>query len=689
MKTAVAVVAVVLLAATLSALDARQSSPQALFEKALALEEVQGKVTEAIAVYQKVVSESGDKALAAQAQLHIGLCYEKLGLEMARDAYEKVIRNYPGQAAAVAVAQEKLDAILRAASLSKKGAAEVTIRNVPIPPEPPLELNKVSSDGKYLSYVDGNTGDLGVKKLSTGALRLLTTEGKDYSQYAYSPQWSPDSTKLAFSWLRADRILELRTIALDGSPARVLLRANEGEAVEPMDWSPDGKLVLAIAYTKERTRELGLVSAAGGSFRSLKAYRSSNVAPDRGLFSPDGLFVAYSRPTEESVRARDVFLLSADGSRESPLIQHPADDVLLAWLPDGRGILFASDRAGTFDLWTVQLDKGQAQGAPTLVKRALGPITPMGLTRMGAFYYRTPGSFMDVFTASFDPRTGSVAGSPKKEPLPFEGHNRMPDWSPDGKHLAYVSQRPGERKGVLCIYSADTGKVREYRPGKGFGYPRWAPDGQHLYLMAPSFEGRGIYRMDVQSGEVTPFLGAGADESVFSLRASADQKWIVYSQDGKTVDRLIRRNAESGQEHEIERARDLSNVALSPDGSRLAWILKPDEKTRVLKVMEFPDGTPREIQKLTMVDNWNFDLGWSPDGRFIYYFDRAPGTGEWRLRRVAAEGGEAQDLGLTSRYFEQLSVHPDGSRITYSGPPTTSEPPQVWVMENFLPATKR
>jgi Tol biopolymer transport system component len=90
-----------------------------------------------------------------------------------------------------------------------------------------------------------------------------------------------------------------------------------------------------------------------------------------------------------------------------------------------------------------------------------------------------------------------------------------------------------------------------------------------------------------------------------------------------------------------------------------------------------------------MVDNWNFDLGWSPDGRFIYYFDRAPGTDEWRLRRVAAEGGQAQDLGLTSRYIDQLSVHPDGSRITYSGPPTTSEPPQVWVMENFLPATKR
>jgi hypothetical protein len=90
MKTVVAVVAVVLLAATLSALDARQSSPQVLFERALALEEVQGKVTEAIAVYQQVVVESKDKTLAARAQLRIGLCYERLGLEKAREAFESI-----------------------------------------------------------------------------------------------------------------------------------------------------------------------------------------------------------------------------------------------------------------------------------------------------------------------------------------------------------------------------------------------------------------------------------------------------------------------------------------------------------------------------------------------------------------------------------------------------------------------
>jgi tetratricopeptide (TPR) repeat protein len=119
MRTAVALVAVVLVAVTLSAVGAQQSSPQVLFEKALALEEVQGKPAEAIAVYEKVVSESGDKALAARAQLHIGLCYERMGLEKAREAFEKVVKNFPGQTATVAVAQEKLNDITRAASLAK------------------------------------------------------------------------------------------------------------------------------------------------------------------------------------------------------------------------------------------------------------------------------------------------------------------------------------------------------------------------------------------------------------------------------------------------------------------------------------------------------------------------------------------------------------------------------------------
>jgi Tol biopolymer transport system component len=679
MKARCLTVFVTLVALALLSSAAVQQNAAQLYQSGVYAEEIEGNLQKAIGIYEQVLKQFPDsRDTAASAQLHIGLCYEKLGLEKAREAFEKVIRNYPGQAAAVAVAQEKLDNILRARSLSKKGERELTIRQIQTPAdwEGP---GVVSPNGKYVADIDGNTGDLWISELSTGNQRRLTDEGKDYSQYGFGPRWSPDSARLAFTWLNAKNVAELREVALDGSRPRVLGGDGKWGWVQPRDWSPDGRQILITAYVyKQRTLDLSLASVADGSVRSLKTF-------------PDGQAVACSRPSRKGARERDVFLLSVDGGHESPLIEHPADDELLGWLPDGRGILFASDRSGTVDIWTVPVDKGQVRGAPTLVKRGVGPITPLGLTRGGAFYYRTPGSFMDVYTAGLDSKTGKVVGSPKKEPLPFEGHNMMPDWSPDGNRLAYVSRRPGEKLWILCVYSADTGKVREYRLDKTYAYPRWGPDGRDLYVQATVADGQGIHRMDVERGEVTPVLPAAGEDYLHDLRTSPDRKWIVYGRDTKTICQILRRDAATGQEKELDRTPfDNGTLAFSADGRHLALLLRTDENTRVIKVMEFPDGTPREILRFKQTGRWIIDLAWSPDGRFIYYSDNPTDkTGEWRLRRVLAEGGDAQDVGLVMRYYRQVSVHPDGSRITFSSSPSNPEPSQVWVMENFLPATKR
>jgi Tol biopolymer transport system component len=323
----------------------------------------------------------------------------------------------------------------------------------------------------------------------------------------------------------------------------------------------------------------------------------------------------------------------------------------------------------------------------------MGPITPLGLTRAGAFYYRTPSSLMDVYTVSLDPQTGNVTGPPKKEPLSWEGNNRWPDWSPDGKRLAYVSTRPTvvgpfqpgrAREFIVCVYSADTGSVREYRHEKVFLGPHWSPDGRYLYVAASNMDGRGIYRLDVESGEFTPFLGAGENQAVRYFQVSADGKWIVY---GRGNSRILRRDARTGEEKELDSSSfPLVNLVLSRDGSHLAYALQIDEKTKVLKVMQFPDGTPKEIQRLRETGGGPSEIALSPDGRFIYYSDVLPeGGGAWRLWRIPADGGNAQDVGLGVRNFEQLSVHPDGARITFSADTINPERSQVWVMENFLP----
>jgi Tol biopolymer transport system component len=656
---------------------------EAQLQAAINKETVEGDLKGAIEQYKAIaVLPDAGRATVATALLRMGQCHEKLGAadtEEARKVYEQVVRDFGDQTDVVVVAQERLDNILRAASLAKKGEQDITIRKVPTPKGFTV-TGAVSPDGKYLADIGENECDLRITEILTGRQRFLTTRG----ECSWSPRWSPDSTKLAVAHKPG-----LCVIALDGSAPRVLVDLSaDDRRFEPLDWSPDGKYILILAWSASgKAPEVSLVTVADGSVRSLK----TEVFRAMGLdyrFSPDGLYVVYSRPVTQDDLKRDVYLLSVDGTRETPLIQHAADDAFLEWLPDGRGILFASNRAGTDDLWSIQIDKGQPQGAPTLVRRSIGPITPMRLTKGGAFYYETPASFMDVYTVSLDPNTGNVTGPSKKEPLTYQGHNRWPDWSPDGRHLAYVSVRPTivgpffpgrARESLVCIYSADTGRVREY-PGVRASSTRWSQDGRYLYVTASNVGGGGIHRINFESGEVMPFLlkanGGG-------VQVSADGQWVVYCRDR----RIQRRNVRSGEEKELD-GPDVYPVhlALSTDGGRLAWVLKSDEKTWVLKVMAFPDGTPREIQRLR--DPYS-RIGWSPDGRFIYYSDVPPAGGSnYHLWRVPADGGPAQELGFRAPSLEHLSVHPDGSRITFSTETLNPEPPQLWVMENFLPPAK-
>ena len=115
-------------------------------------------------------------------------------------------------------------------------------------------------------------------------------------------------------------------------------------------------------------------------------------------------------------------------------------------------------------------------------------------------------------------------------------------------------------------------------------------------------------------------------------------------------------------------------------------ILRTEENKRTLVAMDFPDGSPKEILSFNFTGRHYIDLAWSPDGRFIY-FSKGPDTGyEWSLYRVPRQGGDAQDLGLKMRRFQSLSVNPDGRRITFASIPPDGEFPQIWVMENFLPA---
>ena len=151
-----------------------------------------------------------------------------------------------------------------------------------------------------------------------------------------------------------------------------------------------------------------------------------------------------------------------------PLIRHPAIDRLLGWVPGSDIVLFASFRSGTQDAWALRVADGKPEGEPVLIRKEIGPISPLGFTREGSFYYYPSGKHQWMFMRlRWISAKGLVMEPPKKIIRPAEGMNSNAEWSPDGKYLAYVSERPGQDPEtessyyVVCIRSEETGEVRE------------------------------------------------------------------------------------------------------------------------------------------------------------------------------------------------------------------------------------
>ena len=566
----------------------------------------------------------------------------------------------------------------------------------------------VSPDGRYLTFVDWGTGDLAVRDLATGETRRLTDKGTwgESEEYAERSIVSPDGQQIAYAWFNG-QFYDLRVIGLDGSEPRVVYRNEDVEYLWPGAWSPDGKYVTATLVKADKANQIVLVSVGDASGRVLKTVDWR--FPDTGPFSPDGRYLAYGFPPEEDSPARDIFLLATDGSREIPLVQHPANDLTLGWTLDGQRLLFTSDRTGNTDVWAIEVREGKPQGVPRLVKPNIGRITPLGFTREGAFYYGLRTSLRDAYIAPLDLAKGKGLGAPARVSERPIGSTLWPQWSRDGKYLVYVQTDPQPYPPplVLVIRSMESGEERELRPELNFGNqlrlrPALAPDGGSILVATSDKKGRrGIYRVDARTAAVTPVVLGGALPGAVLPAWSPDGKTIFYLRRDKTNKRstIVARDAASGQEKKLYEAAApfiVPNFAISHDGQQLAFLLSEQTtQSQALLVRPVMGGEPRELLRVQQPERIREPTGvaWTPDGRYVLLRRGPDGSLNQpalnvlkqpdELWAIPAAGGEPAKLGPTMPGFLLgLHVHPDGQRIVFSAGGGKAE---VWVLENFLP----
>jgi Tol biopolymer transport system component len=181
----------------------------------------------------------------------------------------------------------------------------------------------------------------------------------------YSPAWSPDGHRIAFATARADPTgNDLWLMDADGAHPRPLVR-QDGIDEYPV-WSPDGSR-LAFACTLGRVLpsqvgdfEVCVVNADGSGLRRITDAPGISGA---GGWSADGRRIVFDSSRDQDPggvsSCGDLFVMDADGSHLTTLTNGPASDCGPSFTPDGRHILFFSDRAhpgGDSDLYAMNPD---------------------------------------------------------------------------------------------------------------------------------------------------------------------------------------------------------------------------------------------------------------------------------------------------------------------------------------------
>jgi Tol biopolymer transport system component len=197
-----------------------------------------------------------------------------------------------------------------------------------------------SPDGRRIAFEGPSTLDIYVVNADGSGQRRLTRDAAPST----TPVWSPDGRRIAFeSWRVGGG--DISVVGADGSGQRTLTRRGSQPA-----WSPDGlKLAFVSARRKPRTFDVYVMNADGSGLLRLAR---SGQGP---VWSPDGRKIAFVSGRGRSSALTPslyVFTMNSDGSGKRKLARGFGP----AWSPDGRKIAFVSQRAGSMDVGVMNAD---------------------------------------------------------------------------------------------------------------------------------------------------------------------------------------------------------------------------------------------------------------------------------------------------------------------------------------------
>lgn len=270
---------------------------------------------------------------------------------------------------------------------------------------------RFSPDGRWIAYTNGSLTRFRAVHVmrpdGTGDRRVVSRNG------GRTLAWTPDGRALVFDEPEVHRTFavrsDLRVVDVASGRKRALTK---GARAEDPDVSPDGATVVYVRQDADRS-ELATVPLAGGAPRDLTR-SETGVQWNGPRFSPDGAFVAASR-LEPGGWLDIVLVDAATGEVVERLTEDRAKDVEPAWTPDGRALVFRSDRDGVSNLYLLRLEDRALLRVTNVVGGAFGPdVDPAGAAVAFASYGARG---YDVHVTALD-ADGLQPAEPFRDPYP-------------------------------------------------------------------------------------------------------------------------------------------------------------------------------------------------------------------------------------------------------------------------------
>jgi tricorn protease len=382
--------------------------------------------------------------------------------------------------------------------------------------------------------------------------------------------------------------------------------------------------------------DLWSVPRSGGDAQRLT---STNRARNP-VFSPDGSQIAF---TGEEDGNHDVYVMPASGGVPRRLTYHPGVDVAVAWTPDGKNILFASQRNSytRFSrLFTVPVQGGFPAEVPL-------PMAEFG---------------------SYSPDGGQLAY------VPYSNGGFIPN---PQFHMAWKRYRGGTTSPIWIADLADSHIEKIPRDNSNDSHPMWV--GNKIYFLSDRNGSVTLFVYDPVSREVNQLI----DNKGFDIKsASAGPGAIVYEQFGSLhlfdLDRgkpeplpvRVAGDFTAVRPRFEKIAKEIRHAGLSPTGIRAVF-----EAHGEIFTVPADKGDIRDLTNSPAVADR--DPAWSPNGKQIAYFSDESGEYQLHLRDQNGRGPVKKfALGDPPSFYYGPTWSPDGKKIAY-----TDKRLNVWILD--------